>query len=136
VASFRDTIDIDADPEATWNVLGDLTSVQHWIPGVESVRVDGMTRVCELGDGRVQHEEISDYSPEKRSFRYAIEGGLPVKDNRGSFLVERRPGGSRVIWESSFGPLDAGAAGELTEMWRGVLPTVLGNLKRLVEVGR
>ena len=134
--SFRDTIDIDAEPEATWNVLGDLTSVEHWIPGVESVRVDGMTRVCELSDGRVQHEEISDYSPEERSFRYAIEGGLPVRNNRGSFLVEARPGGSRVIWESSFEPLDAASAGELTEMWRGVLPTVLGNLKRLVEVGR
>jgi uncharacterized protein YndB with AHSA1/START domain len=136
VPSFRDTIDIDADPEATWRVLGDLASVEHWVPGVASVRVDGMTRVCRLSDGRVQHEKISDYSPTERSFRYAIEGGLPVRDNRGTFLVEERGGGSRVIWESNFEPLDTGAAAQLTEMWQDVLPTVLGNLKRLVEANR
>ncbi len=131
--SFHETIDIDADPEAAWSVLGDLASVDRWLPGVAGVQVDGMTRVCTFADGRVQHERISDYSAEKRSYRYAIEGGLPVRDNRGRFAVEERPGGSRVVWESSFEPLDPAAGAQLTEMWRAALPAVLGNLKQLVE---
>ncbi len=130
---FQETIDIDADPDATWSVLGDLASVDRWLPGIARVEVDGMTRVCTFADGRVQREQISDYSADTRSYRYAIEGGLPVRDNRGSFAVEARPGRSRVVWESSFEPLDRAAEAELTEMWRGALPAVLGNLKQLVE---
>ena len=89
--------------------------------------------MCTFVDGHVQREEISDYSTEQRSFRYAIDGGLPVCDNRGSFAVQDREDGSLVVWESSFEPLDASAADELTRMWRGALPLVLGNLKQLVE---
>ena len=131
--SFHETVEIDADPAATWSVLGDLTSVDRWLPGIAGVELDGMTRVCTFEDGRVQHEQISDYSPEQRSFRYAIEGGLPVTENRGRFVVEARPGGSRVVWESSFEPLEAASEAQLTEMWQAALPAVLGNLKRLVE---
>ncbi|MGH2946189.1 MAG: SRPBCC family protein [Solirubrobacteraceae bacterium] len=131
--SFRQTIDIDTDPDATWAVVGDPASVKDWVPGLASVEVRGMTRICTLADGRVQHEQISDYSPETRSFRYAIDGGLPVRDNGGSFAVRERAGGSRVVWESSFEPLDPDQDAELTELWRGMLPVVLGNLKRLVE---
>jgi hypothetical protein len=56
-----------------------------------------------------------------------------VRDNRGSFAVQDRRNGSLVVWESSFEPLDPGTAAELTRMWRGALPLVLGNLKQLVE---
>lgn len=133
--SFHQTVDIEADPDATWSVLGDLASVRHWIPGIAGVEVDGMSRVCTFTDGHVQHEQISDYSPERRSYRYTIEGGLPVRDNRGSFAVEARPGGSRIVWDSSFEPLDPGSEAQVSEMWRAALPVVLGNLKRLVETG-
>ena len=131
--SFRETIEIEADTESTWRVLGDLASVQHWVPGVVAVELTESGRVCTFADGHLQHEAISDYSPEQRSFKYAIDGGLPVRDNRGSFAVQDRDDGSLVVWESSFEPLDQGAADELARMWRGALPLVLGNLKQLVE---
>lgn len=131
--SFQETIEIDAEPEATWSVLGDLSSVEKWSPGIASVEVDGLSRVCTFEDGHVQHEQISDYSPERRSYRYSIEGGLPVRDNRGRFTVEPRPGGSRVVWESSFEPLDPAGEAQLSEMWRSALPVVLASLKQLVE---
>lgn len=131
--SFRETITIEADTDAAWRVLGDLASVQHWIPGVVAVEITDTGRVCTFADGRVQQEEISDYSPEEHSFHYAIDGGLPVRDNRGSFAVEGRGDSSLIVWESSFEPLDPGAADELSQMWQGAIPLVLGNLKRLVE---
>jgi carbon monoxide dehydrogenase subunit G len=131
--SFHETVEIEASPEATWSVLGDLAGVDRWIPGIASVEIDGASRVCTFEDGRVQHEQISDYSPERRSYRYTIDGGLPARDNGGRFAVEARPGGSRVIWESSFEPLEPASETQLTEMWQAAIPVVLGNLKRLVE---
>src|SRR6266498_181475 len=69
-------------------VLGDLAGVDRWIPGVTMVEVAGLTRRCIFADGHTQREEILDYSPATRSYRYTIDGGLPVRDNQGRFAVE------------------------------------------------
>jgi uncharacterized protein YndB with AHSA1/START domain len=134
--TFTHTIDVAADPATAWQVLGDLDSVDRWIPGITKVEVDGMIRRCTFADGHIQHEEILDYSPATRSYRYTIDGGLPVSDNRGRFAVEpsqTRPGGARIVWESSFVALDPASEDELSRMWAAMLPSVLGNLKTLVE---
>lgn len=132
--SFRHTIDIAATPEQVWQVLGDLTSVDRWIPGVTAVRRTDNGRVCTFDDGHVQDEQILDYSPQTYSFSYIIDGApLPVRDNTGAFTVEDADGHARVIWKSSFVALDLGASTQLAEMWQPYLPMVLANLKRLVE---
>jgi mxaD protein len=132
--SFLHTIDIDATPDQVWAVLGDIASVDRWIPGVASVTVDGTTRVCTFEDGHTQDERILDYSPHTRSYRYHIEGApLPVTDNTGSFSIEENGSRSRVVWESSFEPLDPAMAIQLAEMWEPYLPMTLDNLRRLVE---
>jgi carbon monoxide dehydrogenase subunit G len=135
--SFRHTIDIDVTPDQVWSVLGDIASVDRWIPGVTSVVVDGMTRVCTFEDGHTQDEHILDYSPDSRSYRYHIEGApLPVTDNTGRFSIEPNGGRSHVVWESSFEPLDPAMEAQLAEMWEPYLPMTLANLKRVVEDSR
>jgi uncharacterized protein YndB with AHSA1/START domain len=134
--NFTHTIDVAADPATAWEVLGDLAGVDRWIPGVTKVELDGMIRRCTFADGHTQHEEILDYSPATRSYRYTIDGGLPVADNRGRLAVEpskAERGGARIVWESSFAALDPAREDELRRMWAGMLPSVLGNLKALVE---
>lgn len=134
--SFTHAIDIAVDPATAWEVLGDLAGVDRWIPGVTKVELDGMIWRCTFADGHIQHEEILDYSPVTRSYRYTIDGGLPVADNRGRFAVEpskTERGGARIVWESSFAALDPASEDELRRMWAGMLPSVLGNLKTLVE---
>jgi carbon monoxide dehydrogenase subunit G len=134
VPTFSECIDISATPDQVWAVLGDLSTVGKWIPGVTAVSIDGMQRVCTFTDGHVQREQISDYSPTARSYHYRIEGApLPVTDNVGSFTVQHEDGTTRVVWESSFRPLDPAMAEQLAEMWQPYLPMVLGNLKKLVE---
>jgi carbon monoxide dehydrogenase subunit G len=134
VPDFRHTIEVRATPEQVWDVLGDLSAVERWIPGVTSVTVDGMTRTCTFDDGHTQHEEISDYSPATRSYRYLIEGApLPVTDNCGAFTVHPAGQGAVVIWESSFTPLDPAQSEQLAGMWEPFLPMVLQNLKSTVE---
>jgi carbon monoxide dehydrogenase subunit G len=131
--TFTETIEVAADPDAAWQVLGDLAAVDRWIPGITKVQLDGMTRVCTFADGHIQHEAILDYSPAARSYRYTIDGGLPVADNRGRLAVELAGNGARIVWESSFVALDPAAEAEVSRLWAGMLPTVLGNLKTLIE---
>jgi hypothetical protein len=92
-----------------------------------------MTRVCTFANGHTQHEAILECAPAPRSYRYTIDGGLPVIDNRGRFAVEPTPRGAKIVWESSFRALDPAAEEELGRLWAGMLPTVLGNLKTLIE---
>ncbi len=132
--TFHHTVDIAATPERVWEVLGDLTSVDKWIPGVASVVRTDDGRACTFEDGRVQQEKILDYSPEARSYRYVIDGApLPVKDNTGKFSVHDASGHARVVWESSFVALDPSTESEVAQMWEPYLPAILGNLKALVE---
>ncbi len=132
--SFHREIEIEASPDDVWRVLGDIGSVRSWVPGVTSVTVDGMARVCAYEDGHVQDERILDYSLGARSYRYEIDGSpLPVRDNTGTFAVEPLDGGARIVWESSFEPLDPAMADQLAAMWEPYLPLILGNLKRLIE---
>jgi carbon monoxide dehydrogenase subunit G len=132
--TFHHTIQIDATPDQVWARLGDIGSVDKWIPGVTSVTVDGLTRVCSFADGHLQDEQILDYSPSTRSYRYVIKGApLPVTDNTGTFTVQASNGRARVVWESSFQPLDPAMEHQLSEMWEPYLPITLANLKRLIE---
>ena len=132
--SFRYTVDIAATPDEVWAVLGDLTSVDRWIPGVTSAVRTGTGRLCTFADGHVQTEQILDYSPANRSYRYVIDGApMPVRDNVGRFAVEDAEDGARVVWDSSFIPLDPAAGDEVARMWEPFLPLVLDNLKNLVE---
>jgi hypothetical protein len=96
--SFTHSIQVDVDPDTAWQVLGDLTTVDRWIPAITKVELDGMTRVCTFADGHTQHEAILDYTPATRSYRYTIDGGLPVADNQGRFAVEPTPRGATIVW--------------------------------------
>ena len=132
--TFSESLEINASPGEVWAVLGDLASVARWIPGVTAVSVHGMSRICTFDDGHTQSEQISDYSSSTRSYRYRIEGApLPVTDNIGSFAVQQENGRTRVVWESSFQPLDPQMADELARIWQPYLPMVFGNLKNLIE---
>jgi mxaD protein len=132
--SFRHIVDIAATPDEVWAVLGDITSVDRWVPGVTSVTRTDTGRVCTFADGRTLDEQILDYSPTDRSYRYIIDGApMPVRDNTGRFSVEASDGGARVVWDSSFVPLDPATGADIARAWEPFLPVVLDNLKNLVE---
>jgi Polyketide cyclase / dehydrase and lipid transport len=107
--SFTETIEVAADPNTAWQVLGDLATVDRWVPGITKVELDGTTRVCTFADGHTQREAILDYSPAARSYRYTIDGGLPSPTTAAasrSSLPATAPGssGSRASWSSTRPP--------------------------------
>ena len=137
MVQLRNTIAIDASQDEVWEVLGDLAATSEWLPGVVRAEVDGAKRVCTMADGSEIHEEISDYEPDQRSFRYRhLRVPMPVKDSGGSFSVEPAPnGGSNVLLESSFAALDPGQEEQVGQMIEGAFQQALESLKRRIEQG-
>lgn len=132
---FHNKLKVKASPEKAWAIVGDLAGVDRWIPGITSVRVEGYSkRICTFASGAVQHEEISDYTSEKRSYRYTIEGSpLPVKNNRGSFAVEPDGKYSVIVWDVEFEVLDPAQEEQVTEMWEEATKQVFKSLRKLIE---
>jgi carbon monoxide dehydrogenase subunit G len=133
VPRFEKTLQVSAPADRAWAVIGDLT-VMGELAGATEVKVEGMTRVCTFRDGTVQHERISDYLPDQRSYRYSIEGGpLEVKKNQGSFAVNAADTDSVVVWEAEFEPMDPSQEQEMSEMWEGAMEQVLAGVKERIE---
>ncbi len=137
MVELRNTVAIDATPDAVWEVLGDLAATTEWLPGTVAARMEGHIRTCTTADGFEIREEISDYSPARRSYRFThLVVPVPVANSRGSFTVEADDGAaSTVVLETSFEPLDAGQAEQVAQMMDGALQQALESLKRRVEQG-
>lgn len=137
MVQLRKTISIAASPDAVWDVLGDLAATREWLPGTVSARMEGSVRICETADGGEVHEEITDYSPERHTYRYRhLRVPLPVSNSSGKFSVEPVAGGSAVVvLESEFDALDPAMEPEIERMFGGALEQALESLRRRVEQG-
>ena len=131
MARLSSTIRVNASPDRTWAVVGDLDGVHRWIPGVTVCRIEGAKRIC--NEGEIQ-EEISDYSDERRSYRYThVRVPLPVKTSRGMFSVVPDNSGSLIVMESEIEALDPGQEGALIRMIDGYYKQALESLRQLIE---
>jgi uncharacterized protein YndB with AHSA1/START domain len=137
VPRLHKKIAIDAAPDAVWAVLGDLAATSEWNPGTVAARIEGPIRICETADGNEIREEISDYSPERRSYRFQhLQVPLPVRNSTGRFSVEPGAhGGAVVVLEAAFDALDPAQKAEIERMFGGALDQALASLRRWVEQG-
>ena len=137
MAYLRKTITIEASPETVWAVLGDLAATREWLPGTIDARMEGPIRICDTADGNEIREEITDYSPGRRTYRYRhIQVPLPVKSSTGKFAVEAgSSGGAVVVLESEFDALDPAMESQIERMFGGALEQALESLRRRVEQG-
>ncbi len=132
--SLHNTIQVDASPEQAWAVIGDLASVTAWIPGVSQAKIDGLQRICTFENGMVQHESISNFSPDTFSYDYAIDsGGLPLKSNRGSFRVDSDNGNTQIVWDSRLEFVDAAQEANLLPMIEQAYQQCAVLLKQTIE---
>jgi uncharacterized protein YndB with AHSA1/START domain len=137
MAELRKTVEINATPDAVWSVLGDLAATTEWLPGTVAARMDGEIRTCTTADGFDIREEITDYSPERRSYSFKhLDLPVPIQDSVGSFAIERDGlDGSRVVLENSFETMAGGQEEQVVAMMDGALQLALESLKRRVEHG-
>lgn len=137
MARLRNTVGIDATPDAVWEVLGDLAATTEWLPGTIAARMDDDVRTCTTADGFDIRERITDYSPERRSYRFEhLALPVPVRDSRGAFTVEpAEEGRAEVVLETSFEALEPAQEKQVAQMMDGALRQALESLRRRVEQG-
>jgi uncharacterized protein YndB with AHSA1/START domain len=136
MARLRNTILVDSTPAAVWDVLGDLAATTEWLPGTVAARMDDDIRTCTTADGFDIRERISDYSAERRTYRFEhLAVPLPVRDSGGTFAVEPADGGAEVVLETSFEALDAAQEEQVAQLLHGALEQALASLKRRIEQG-
>jgi uncharacterized protein YndB with AHSA1/START domain len=136
MATITNTIDVKASPDDVWAVLADMSATRQWLPGVVSARMDGDLRICQMADGQEVHEQISDVSPERRSFRFDhLRVPLPVHRSGGTFTVTAGLSAdtATVVLETTFEPMEPSRADDLTAMIHGAFQESLKSLRRLIE---
>jgi uncharacterized protein YndB with AHSA1/START domain len=132
VPTIDNEIVIDRSPEQVWGVLGDLTAVTRWVPGVRTARMKGMRRICTMEDGGEIHEEISDL--DESSFRYEqTVHPLGFERSEGTLRVEPNGDGARVLWNADIEFAEPAQEAQLLPMLEQGYAGALQRLKEVAE---
>jgi carbon monoxide dehydrogenase subunit G len=107
MAKQRAEIELGAQPDAAWAVVGNFGSIGDWMPGIESCVVDGDDRVLRLMGMEVT-ERLQQRDDEARTLSYRIVGGVPVINHLATISVVADGEGSRVTWDVDVDPDDMG----------------------------
>jgi uncharacterized protein YndB with AHSA1/START domain len=132
VPKIDNEIVVDKSPEQVWAVLGDLTAVTRWVPGVQNARIEGMRRICTMEDGGEIHEEISDL--DGHSFRYQqTVHPLGFERSEGTLRVEPHGARARVVWNAEVEFAEHGQEAQFLPMLEQGYAGALQRLKEVVE---
>jgi carbon monoxide dehydrogenase subunit G len=129
MTEFAESITIDRDPDAVWEVVGHL-DISKWLPFITEARTEGDIRYCVAANGADLVERIVSHDPDVRRYQYTIESSpMPIKDILATISVEANGTGAKVTWHTEVEPA------ELAEMFAPIYREGLENLKKLVETG-
>lgn len=94
------TIDVDAPPDVTWSVVGDVTAVPKWFAKYVECNVDGDIRTLRSAEGAEVVERLLERDDLARTYAYTVTAGPPLRSHRASFTVVPREGGSTIVWHT------------------------------------
>ena len=126
---WQRTIDVDAPAAATWDLVGDPTSVPRWYPKYETAEVTGSRRILRNAEGDELVETLDDRDDAARRYSYSVISGAPVSSYHASFEVQEREGGSRVVWTVEAEPIDPAV-----DLEARLVPTQEAALQRIKEI--
>lgn len=135
MARIDTEIAIDRRAEEVWAILGDLSAVTRWVPGISSARMQGTRRICSMEDGSEIHEEIIGFSDEQRRYAYTQPvHPLGFKRSEGTLAVESDgDGGARVLWNAEVVFDDPVEEAHMLGMLREGYAEALRRLKEVAE---
>jgi mxaD protein len=90
-------IDIKADPDKVWAVVGDFGGLDKWLPGVESCSHEGDDRHLEMMNMKIT-EHLVKKDDGARQIVYGITDGVPVEHHQATITVSPAGDGSKVTW--------------------------------------
>ena len=126
---WQRSIDVDASPAATWDLVGDPTSVPRWYPKYETADVTGGQRILRNADGGELVDTLDDRDDDARRYSYSVIAGAPVTTYHATFEVQEREGGSRVVWTVEAEPKDPSV-----DLEARLVPTQEDALRRIKEI--
>lgn len=127
MTEFSESITINRNPDAVWEVVGDL-DISRWLPFITEARYEGDARHCVAANGANLVERIISHDTTARRYQYTIESSpMPIEQILATISVDAEGSGSKVIWHTDVEPA------ELAEMFAPIYREGLENLKKLVE---
>ena len=127
MAEVEHEILIERDPDEVWKVVGDFGGLGDWMPGIESVTVDGDKRTIGMFGISVV-EQLRTRDDATRTLAYSVvEIPVPIESHLATLTVHPADGGSRVTWAAVVTPDDALA------VFDDVYKSSLAELKAYVE---
>lgn len=140
-------IEISAPSGAVWDVLSDLTAMQHYMPGATSVRITsdeaegvGAARHCVFSDGVELAERVVEWDEDSGFVLETTEAvKVPMRSNQVRFQIESR-GEATLVRETMEYSMKGGIAAPLLERMaagrmQAAMTGSLQGLKAYVEAG-
>ena len=148
--SVRQSIKINAPPDAVWEVLGDFNGLARWLSFVEASEIVagtnnevGCIRLVTRRNGTKVSERLLEYDPHNMRFAYTyVDGAVMASDYFPVVTVKPAQDGTcDVEWSARFKRLDYWVdpppEGQddksLVDRYNGLYKSGLENLKRIVE---
>jgi len=149
----RQSISINAPPEAVWAVLGNFNGLPRWLGFIEYSEIVagtnnevGAIRQVTRRNGTKVTERLLEYDPHSMRLAYTyVDGAVMASDYFPVLAVKDGGNGTSVVeWSARFKRLtywvDPPPAGQddksLTDLYNGLYKAGLENLKRVVEEAR
>jgi uncharacterized protein YndB with AHSA1/START domain len=146
----RQSIRINAPPQAVWAILGDYNGLPRWLSFIEDSQIVvgtnnevGAIRLVTRRNGTKVTERLLDYDPRGMRLAYTyIDGAVMASDYFPVLSVKDGGNGTSVVeWSARFRRLsyavDPPPPGQddktLTDLYNGLYKAGLENLKRVVE---
>jgi uncharacterized protein YndB with AHSA1/START domain len=109
MVSITRVTELEASPSRVWTLLTDTTAWPRYAP-VRSVEIErpgntdpngvGQVRAIKMWAGTVR-EEVTEFEPEHR-IGYKLLSGAPVRDYRGTIVLEPAGVVTRHVWAIEF----------------------------------
>lgn len=103
MAQVRESIEIDAPPDAVWALVGDSDRIGEWVPFLAGSSAENGERSCTTADGAEIRERALDRSDEGLYYTHEITSSpFPVRSYVSRLSVHGHDGHTHVDWATEF----------------------------------
>ena len=136
MAKVSMSVDLDANAENVWELIGGFNALPDWHPAVEKSEIEGQgkgsVRTLHLAGGGTIREKLEQLDEEGKVYSYSIlSSPLPVMNYNSTLRLEKNDkGGCTVRWESDFQPSGAPET-DAVKAIQGVYQAGFDNLRKM-----